>query len=78
MREKLFDYLEEFMIQTNWLDEDTPEQARAIFTTLCLIGNVDADTSICDNMLLILYNKSALEEIIPYDEFVRFMIKLII
>ena len=77
MREKLFDYLENFMIHTNWLDEDTPEQARAIFTTLCLVGYVDADTSVCDNMLFELYNKSALDELIPYDEFARFMIKFI-
>lgn len=79
MKEKLFKYLENFMIQNNWLDEYTPKQARAIFTTICLVGNIDADTAVCDNMLLELYNKADMESIdISYDDFEEFMIELII
>lgn len=79
MEKELSKYLETFMIQSNWLDENVPEQARAIFTTLCFIGNIDADTSICDNLLLYLYNTSMMEDLdITYDEFEEFMISLII
>jgi len=77
--EKLSKYLENFMIQSNWLDENIPEQARAIFTTMCFVGNIDADTSKCDNTLLHLYNVAAMEEVdITYDDFEHFMVSLIV
>lgn len=79
MKEQLFEYLEDFMIQNNWLDEYTPKQARAIFTTICLVGNIDADTAVCDNMLFELYNKAYIESIdINYDDFEEYMIELIV
>lgn len=79
MEEKLFKYLKDFMIQNNWLDEYTLKQARAIFTTICLIGNIDADTAACDNMLLELYNKADIESVdINYDDFESFMVELIV
>ena len=79
MEEKLFKYLKDFMIQNNWLDEYTPKQARAIFTTICLIGNIDTDTAACDNMLLELYNKADIESVdINYDDFESFMVELIV
>lgn len=79
MKKQLFEDLEDFMIQNNWLDEYTSKQARAIFTTLCLVGNIDADTAACDNMLLELYNKADMESIdISYDEFEEYMIELIV
>lgn len=79
MKEKLFEYLETFMIQNNWFDEYIPKQARAIFTTICLVGNIDADTAACDNMLLELYNKADMKTIdISYDDFEEYMIELII
>jgi len=78
MKNDLFNYLVDFMIQNNWLDEYIPKQARAIFTTICLIGNIDADTRECHDILSVLYWRSALEEIIDYDDFEEFMIELIV
>lgn len=79
MKNELLNYLENFMIQNNWLDEYTPKQARAIFTTICLVENIDADTSVFDNMLLELYNKADMESIdISYDDFEDYMVKLIV
>lgn len=77
MKEKLIDYLKGFLLQTNWEDEHTPEQARAIFATTCLVGNIDVDTAECDNLLLELYNSAALDEVIKYNEFENFMIDYI-
>lgn len=66
-------------MQSNWLDNNTPEQARALFITLCFMGGIDADTSVCDNMLLELYNDSDVESIdMSYDDFENFMVKLIV
>lgn len=79
MKNELLNYLENFMIQNNWLDEYTPKQVRAIFTTICLVGNIDADTATCDNMLLKLYNNADMESIdISYGDFEDYMVELIV
>lgn len=76
---KILEYLNNFLIQSNWLDENIPEQARALFTSWCLMENVEADTGKCDNALMKLYHNSALDSLnITYDEFENFMIGLII
>lgn len=76
---KIYKRLKMFMIQSNWLDENIPEQARALFTTLCFMGGIDADTSICDKMLLDLYNDSGMESIeISYDKFDLYMCELLV
>lgn len=78
MEDVLFNYLESFMIESNWDYDNTAKQARAIFTTICFVGNIDADTCKCEKMLSDLYWRSAMEEIMEYDDFVTFMIELII
>lgn len=78
MKNELFEYLKSFMVGSEWNNGNTAEQARAIFTTICFVGNIDADTSKCDNMLLTLYNEAAMEDIMDYDDFESFMIELII
>lgn len=74
----LFEYLKGFMSEGGWHDGNTAEQARAIFTTICFIGNIDADTAECDNMLFDLYNEAAMEDLIDYVDFELFMISLIV
>lgn len=77
--EEIYKCLHEFMIQSNWLDNNTPEQARALFTTLSFIGDINPDTSICDNMLLELYNDSDMESVdVSYDDFDLYMCELIV
>jgi hypothetical protein len=66
------------MIESNWEDGNTAEQARAIFTSICFVGYIDADTAECDNILRTLYNEAAMENIMDYDEFESFMIELIV
>lgn len=69
----LFEELESFMINENWEYENVPEQARSIFTTICILRNCEADTGITDEMLRVLYFRAALEEIVEYDDFIQFM-----
>ncbi|GEM_PF-5498608 len=38
MKEKLVTYLQEFIVENSWDEDNVPEQARAIFTTLCFAG----------------------------------------
>lgn len=78
MKNELFNYLKSFMIGSEWDNGNTAEQARAMFTTLCFVGNIDADTMECDTILRVLYNESAMEYVMEYDEFESFMIELIV
>lgn len=78
MKNELLNYLIDFMVQSNWEDENTPEQVRAMFTTICFVGNINADTKECDDILSTLYWRAALEELIEYEEFTRFMLKLVV
>lgn len=78
MKHELFNYLKSFMIENNWEDGNTAEQARAIFTSICFVGYIDADTAECDNILRTLYDEAAMEDIMSYDDFESFMIELIV
>lgn len=77
--ETIYKRLKMLMLESNWLDNNVPEQARALFTTLCFIGDIRPDTSICDNMLLELYNDSDMESTgIIYDDFNLYMCELLV
>ena len=78
MKNELLNYLIDYMIQENWENKNVKEQARAIFTTICCIGNIKAGTKECDEILSTLYWRSALEYLIEYEEFKDFMLKLIV
>ena len=78
MKNDLLNYLIDFMIQENWENKNVKEQARAIFTTICCIGDIGADTKECDEILATLYWRAALEELIEYEEFENFMLELIV
>lgn len=78
MKNELFSFLKCFMIGSRWHYGNTPEQARAIFTTICFVGNIDADTVECDNMLHTLYNECGMENFIEYNDFEMFMVALIV
>lgn len=78
MKNELLNYLIDYMIQENWENKNVKEQARAIFTTICCIGNIKAGTKECDEILSTLYWRSALEYLIEYEEFEDFMLKLIV
>jgi hypothetical protein len=77
MKEKLKEYLFAFMAECDWDNDKIPEQARALFTTLCFVGNIDVDTAECDRILYDLYRKSAIEGQIEFEKYDLFMCELI-
>lgn len=78
MLNEMFDYLKSFMIESYWEDA-AKEQSRAIFTTICLMGNIDADTSTCYNLLHELWSAAAIGDLgVDYDEFEDYMVELIV
>lgn len=77
MKEKLVTYLQEFIVENSWDEDNVPEQARAIFTTLCFAGGVDPDTKEADYILQMIY-QSVTEKIIPYEAFQNFMLEFVV
>ena len=81
---ELIEYLKNFLIQNDWCEKYTKEQARAIFTTICLTQNIDADTKKCDEILMYVYDASDIVEVLDFDElaafgsFVNYMVSLIV
>lgn len=76
MKEKLYNALEDYMIRHEW--DYIAEQARAMFTTICIMNGIESDEEECDGMLRKLYDKSAMEFVMGYDEFVDYMVELIV
>lgn len=62
----------------NWNDSKTKEQARAMFTTICILYDIEVDTMRCDMFLMKIYNESSLENLISYNVFTDYMIELIV
>lgn len=73
--------LDDIILENNWDSEtlQTKEQSRALFTAICYLDNIIADTKECDDLLWHLYNLSDLEYCdIPFEDFQRFMLELIV
>jgi hypothetical protein len=71
--------LKQFLITENWLDKNVPEQARAIFTTICIINEWECDTVQTGLLLMELYEQADIESVdISYEEFENFMYELIV
>ncbi|MDE6625594.1 MAG: hypothetical protein K2K56_04405 [Lachnospiraceae bacterium] len=76
-------FMYEFIDSHEWLEPNFREQLRALFMTICLIGNVDADTALCGRMTREMYEKLIAHDIdqridLSYDDFANFMIQYIV
>jgi hypothetical protein len=62
----------------NWLSKNVPEKARAIFTTICIMSDWEADTSNAGILLMELYTEADIESVdFSYEDFVNFMLSLL-
>lgn len=77
-KQELLNYITDFGVENNLIDEHVPEQIRAFFTTWCFINRIDADTKECDEALQKIYWRASLEESIKYEEFKNFMLEFIV
>lgn len=78
-KQEMFEWLKSFMIENFWYDSNVSQQARSIFSTICMVWNIEADTAECDNMLNELWTCASVDEIeIDRDEFENFMLELIV
>lgn len=79
MMKELFEQLKQFVAEHDWYsNENIPQQARAMFVAICMVGDIEADTSIAENMLLDLYCNTGLENLMEYEDFENFMYEYIV
>ena len=81
MMKELFGRLKQFVAEhgCDWYsNENIPQQARAMFVTICMVGDIEADTCIADNILLDLYYNTGLENLMKYEDFENFMYEYIV
>ena len=65
--------------QSDWDDGNTALQIRALFTTICIICGVDADTPSCDYLLNLIYkNLSIGGATVDYGKFENFFLELLV
>lgn len=77
-KQEFLEYMISFAIHTGWEDCNGKEQIRSLFTSWCLIFHIDADTKECDDALSLIYFRAAIEELIEYEEYVRYIIEFIV
>lgn len=74
--EIIYEKLKAFMCTHSWPDAKVPEQARALFTAVCFVGDIEADTAPCDTMLRELYGGENIY--VSFDTFESYMCELIV
>ena len=79
MIKELYAKLKHFMITEHWYsNENIPRQARAMFVTICIMGDLEVDTSATDNLLLDLYSTTGIENLMEYEDFENYMYEYIV
>lgn len=69
-------FLKEFLRANNY--EEFKKWVLSLWTTYCLIANLEVDTAAYDNKLLELYNDAMSDASVSYDEFDGDMCKLLV
>ena len=77
-KKEFLNYVIDYAICVGWEDFHGKDQIRALFTSWCLIFHIDADTKECDETLNVIYWRAAMEEVVEYEDYERFMIEFIV
>ena len=77
-KQEFLDYIADYAINTGWEDWNGKDQIRALFTSWCLIFQIEADTKECDDALMTIYSRAAIDEVIDYKLYELFMIEFVV
>lgn len=77
-KNEFLNYIIYYAIHIGWEDCNGKDQIRALFTSWCLIFQIDADTEECSDTLNIIYWRATMEELVEYEDYVQFMIEFIV
>lgn len=77
-KQEFLNYIVDYAIHTGWEDFHGKDQIRALFTSWCLIFHIDADTKECDEALMTIYSRAAIDEVIDYKLYELFMIEFVV
>lgn len=74
----LFHHLKMHLINHDFDFCTIGEQTRSIFTTLCILDGIEADTATCDKILATLYYDYIARDSMDFDSFYNYMIEYIV
>ena len=77
-KQEFLNYIIDYAVCTGWEDFHGKDQIRALFTSWCLIFHIDADTKECDEALMTIYSRAAIDEVIDYKLYELFMIEFVV
>lgn len=77
-KQEFLNYIIDYAVCTGWEDFHGKDQIRALFTSWCLIFHIDADTKECDDVLMEIYDRATMGEVVDYVDYERFMIEFIV
>lgn len=77
-KKEFLNYIIDYAVCTGWEDFHGKDQIRALFTSWCLIFHIDADTKECDEALMTIYSRAAIDEVIDYKLYELFMIEFVV
>ena len=77
-KKEFLNYIIDYAICVGWEDFHGKDQIRALFTSWCLIFHIDADTKECDEALMTIYSRAAIDEVIDYKLYELFMIEFVV
>lgn len=77
-KQDFLNYIIDYAVCTGWEDCHGKDQIRALFTSWCLIFHIDADTKECDEALMTIYSRAAIDEVIDYKLYELFMIEFVV
>lgn len=77
-KQEFLNYIIDYAIGAGWEDCHDKDQIRALFTSWCLIFRIDTDMKECDEALNAIYWRVALDELVEYKDYERFMIEFIV
>ena len=77
-KQEFLNYIIDYAVCTGWEDFHGKDQIRALFASWCLIFHIDADTKECDEALMTIYSRAAIDEVIDYKLYELFMIEFVV
>lgn len=77
-KKEFLNYIIDYALCVGWEDFHGKDQIRALFTSWCLIFHIDADTKECDEALMTIYSRAAIDEVIDYKLYELFMIEFVV
>lgn len=78
VKDYMYRFVDEISVNKMFIDDTICEQLRCLFTTYCIMNDVESDTSTCDWILEDIYNRIYHITSMSFDNFYNHMVEYIV